>query len=93
MFFLRFFANPAEAFDAVNPASPPQVREMHAIIKRIPPFLAISDILQPALMLLIRLAMMKGIRASITASPIINMGVSMVGSLYSPTLFSSRFII
>ena len=89
----RFLAKPAEALALVYPATPPQVRERIAIITRITPVTITFLISSPALILLTRLAVIKGIRHSITTSPTIKRIVIIVGSLNSLMLPANFFII
>ena len=88
---LRFFANPEDALAAVNPAAPPHAMETRARQKRTIPFFTIFSISHPALISLMRFAMMKGMRHSIAASPSMNTGVMKVTSRYSPIHRASRF--
>ena len=90
---LKFLAKPEEALAQVKPAMPPQQRETTAMTTRRIPFLISSSISTPFLMLLIKSAVIKGIKVSITASQTINNRVRKTAVLYCLTLFASRFSI
>ena len=76
-------ANPAEARDPKIPPAAPQQSETHAISTKINPCRTMPPISAPALISLIRFAVINGISTSMNTSPTIASRVSKEAFLYS----------